>query len=195
VELLLGNKKKQNKNLIIFVLAAVLISFAIYTAIGNNEKQQAAAAEAVKLQAPEASINDGGSQAVTEQNGDIAVSSGELKILKSEITDKAKFYPYEADGVYMEVLAVKANDGSIRTALNTCQICFNSGQGYYKQEGNKLVCQNCGNRFGVDDVEIVRGGCNPVPILEENKNDDGEYITIDKGFLADNKDLFIGWKR
>lgn len=191
----MGNKKKHNNNLIIFVLAAVLIAFAIYTAMGNSAKQQAAAAEAVTPQAPEASVNDGGSQALAEQTDDSETNSGELKILKSEITDKAKFYPYEADGVYMEVLALKANDGSIRTALNTCQICFNSGQGYYKQEGNKLVCQNCGNRFGVDDVEIVRGGCNPVPVLEENKSDDGEYITVDKGFLADNKDLFIGWKR
>jgi hypothetical protein len=193
VELLLGNKKKQNKSLVIFVLAAVMISFAIYTAIGNNAKQQAAAAEDLKPQVTEA--NEGGSQEVTGQNSDSTANSGELKILKSEINDKVKFYPYEADGVYMEVLAIKANDGSIRTALNTCQICFNSGQGYYKQEGNKLVCQNCGNRFGVDDVEIVRGGCNPVPILGENKSDDGEYITIDKGFLADNKDLFIAWKR
>lgn len=178
----MGNKKKQNNNLLIFVLAAVLISFAIYAAIGNNGEHQAAAAEAVKSQ-------------VSGQAGDSAASSGELKILKSEITDKVKFYPYESDGIYMEVLAIKANDGSIRTALNTCQICFNSGQGYYKQEGDKLVCQNCGNRFGVDDVEIVRGGCNPVPILEENKSDDGEYITIDKGFLTDNKDLFVDWKR
>ena len=45
----------------------------------------------------------------------------------------------------MEIVAVKALDGSIRTAFNTCQVCYNSGRGYYQQEGNELVCQNCGN--------------------------------------------------
>jgi uncharacterized membrane protein len=72
----------------------------------------------------------------------------------------------------MEVLAVKAPDGTIRTAFNTCQVCFGSGRGYYKQEGKTLVCQNCGNRFSLDDVEKVRGGCNPVPILENEKQED-----------------------
>jgi len=35
----------------------------------------------------------------------------------------------------MEVLAVKAPDGTIRTAMNTCKICYDSGAGYYVQEG------------------------------------------------------------
>lgn len=38
---------------------------------------------------------------------------------------------------------------TIRTAFNTCQVCYSSGRGYYVQEGNVLVCQNCGNRFGM----------------------------------------------
>jgi hypothetical protein len=40
--------------------------------------------------------------------------SGDLRILKSQVTSQAKFYPYTADGVKMEVAAVKASDGSIR---------------------------------------------------------------------------------
>lgn len=119
----------------------------------------------------------------------------DLKIAKADIAETAIFYPYEEADTYMEIFAVKATDGSVRTALNTCQVCYDSGRGYYKQEGNKLICQNCGNIFGVDDVEIVKGGCNPVPILQENKTEDGETITISGEFLADNKAYFENWKR
>jgi hypothetical protein len=118
-----------------------------------------------------------------------------IKIIKSEITSTAKFYPYSIDGVEMEVIAVKATDGSIRTALNTCQVCYDSGRGYYVQKSDYFVCQNCGSRFQIDKVEIVKGGCNPVPILKENKQDDGKFITISKDFMASQKHYFSYWKK
>ena len=62
-------------------------------------------------------------------------------------------------------------------AFNTCQVCYDSGRGYYVQEGDVLVCQNCGNRFSAEQVELIKGGCNPVPIDSENKTDDGTTIT------------------
>lgn len=118
-------------------------------------------------------------------------SEGDLLILKSEVTEKAKFYPYTIDGVNIEVLAVKAKDGSVRTAFNTCQVCFDSGRGYYVQEGDEVVCQNCGNRFKIEQIEIIKGGCNPVPIMAENKTDDGTNITVSKEFLVKNNYLFL----
>lgn len=118
-----------------------------------------------------------------------------IRIVKSEITSSARFYPYQLDGVKMEVLAVKASDGTVRTAFNTCQVCYSSGRGYYVQSGQYLVCQNCGNRFHVNQVEVVRGGCNPIPIGEEDKQDDGGYIVITKDFMAGAKDYFNNWKK
>ena len=117
-----------------------------------------------------------------------------IVIPKSEVTEIAKFYPVVVDGINIEVLAVKAPDGTIRTAMNTCQVCYDSGRGYYKQEGNELVCQNCKNRFKISQVEKIKGGCNPVPILEGNKTDDGTNITISGDYLEQNKDLFSKWK-
>jgi uncharacterized membrane protein len=200
----MGDKKKQstkvkdnkNKNLIFVIVGLVLISLAIYSFMNNNQKQQAASANPIKPPVSEGSseIVEVPSNVDTQIDEDVPTDV-DIKILKSEIGEEAKFYPYKAGETYLEVLAVKATDGTIRTALNTCQICFDSGQGYYKQKGNTLVCQNCGNVFGVDDVEIVRGGCNPVPVMPENKTDDGEYITVKKEFLAANKDLFADWKR
>jgi len=48
--------------------------------------------------------------------------AGELKIPKKEVTATAKFYGYKAGNVQIEVLALRAPDGTIRTALNTCQV-------------------------------------------------------------------------
>lgn len=120
---------------------------------------------------------------------------GGILITKSDITETAKFFPYKVGNINMELLAVKASDGTVRTAFNTCQVCYNSGRGYYIQEGNELVCQNCGNRFKIDQVEKQKNGCNPVPILDENKTDNGTSITISQSFLEQNKDLFGNWKK
>ncbi|MVX62311.1 DUF2318 domain-containing protein [Clostridium chromiireducens] len=117
-----------------------------------------------------------------------------IEINKTDISNTVKFYPYESNGIKMEVLALKAKDGTIRTALNTCQVCYASGKGYYVQEGDELVCQNCGNRFASNMVGKTKGGCNPVPISDTNKVDDGNKITIDKNYLDKNKAYFSNWK-
>lgn len=123
-----------------------------------------------------------------------AVKDADIVIPISGVSETATFYPAEVGGTKLEVLAVKAPDGSIRTAFNTCQVCYDSGRGYYKQEGNVLVCQNCGNRFSMDKVEVAKGGCNPVPIFSDNKKVDDTNITISYDFLKQAKDIFANWK-
>jgi len=171
-----NSKSKQGLNIYIAIAAILIILFAGYKFVvpqENTEKN-------------------------TQTNSSLAqgtLEGKDLKIKKADITEKASFYPYEETGTYMEIIAVKAKDGSIRTALNTCQVCYDSGKGYYEQVGDTLVCQNCGNVFGVDDIEVVKGGCNPVPIMQENKSEDGDSITISGDFLAENKAYFERWKK
>jgi hypothetical protein len=119
----------------------------------------------------------------------------DIVILLSDITETASFYPTTVGGVDLEVLAIKAPDGTVRTAFNTCQVCFSSGRGYYVQEGDNLVCQNCGNQFAASRVEIESGGCNPVPIFEGDKVTDGTTITIPADYLREAQSLFEDWKR
>jgi hypothetical protein len=121
-------------------------------------------------------------------------ASGDLVIQKSEVSSTPSFYPYEADGTKMEVLAVRAPDGSVRTAFNTCQVCYSSGRGYYRLEGDTLVCQNCGNRFTADQVERQRGGCNPVGITREYKTETDGTITMKKDFFEQTRQIFANWK-
>lgn len=121
-------------------------------------------------------------------------SEDDLVIQIKDISEQARFYPVEVDGTTLEVLAVKAPDGTIRTAFNTCQVCYDSGRGYYKQEDDVLVCQNCGNRFSMDRVEVESGGCNPVPIFPEYKTETEDAITISYRLLSEAKDIFSNWK-
>ncbi|MDR3277470.1 MAG: DUF2318 domain-containing protein [Oscillospiraceae bacterium] len=122
------------------------------------------------------------------------VVDGDIVIPIGEVTETASFYPAEIDGVKLEVIAVKAPDGTVRTAFNTCQVCYSSGRGYYKQEGKNLVCQNCGNRFGMGDVEVQSGGCNPWPIFDEMKTADDKNITVTYELLKEATVIFSNWK-
>ncbi|MCD1655189.1 DUF2318 domain-containing protein [Treponema zuelzerae] len=114
---------------------------------------------------------------------------------KKKVTNVAAFIPYTANGTKMELIAIRASDGTIRTALNTCQVCYNSGRGFYKQEGDVFVCQNCGNRFKADQIEKIKGGCNPVPILSSDKTDLGDTIGISKSYLESVTPYFARWKK
>jgi hypothetical protein len=120
--------------------------------------------------------------------------NGDMQIIKKEVTATAKFYQYKLDGVLMEVLALRAPDGSVRTAFNTCQVCYSSGRGYYVQQGDVLVCQNCRNRFKASQVELIKGGCNPVPITKDLKTETADTITISKALFAEAKPIFVNWK-
>ena len=123
------------------------------------------------------------------------IADRDLVINIAEITENALFFPVDIDGVRMEVLAVKAPDGSIRTAFNTCQVCYASGRGYFVQTGTLLVCQNCGNRYRMSQVERRAGGCNPVPIFPANKTVTADTITISAEYLRQARAIFERWGR
>ncbi|WP_333791725.1 DUF2318 domain-containing protein [Muricomes intestini] len=124
---------------------------------------------------------------------EIAAESN-LVIPVNELSGTVKFYPVTVDGIDMEILAVKDEEGNIRTAFNTCQVCYSSGRGYYKQVGDKLVCQNCGNQFTVEQVEVLSGGCNPLPIFSEDKTETADSVTINYDFLKEATQIFENWK-
>ncbi len=166
-------KKKRWRVSAGLLAAAMMAAFAL-TACGSKEKAGEAGASSDKAQ---------------------VIADGEnLVIPVSDISETASFYPVEVDGTLMEVVAVQAPDGSLRTAFNTCQICYGSGKGYYVQDGDVLVCQNCGNRFPMNRVEVEAGGCNPWPIFDEDKTVTDESITISYDFLKESYKIFENWK-
>lgn len=123
------------------------------------------------------------------------ISKGKsLKIPVSDISSTVSFYPIKVDGVEMEIIAVKDSDGEIRTAFNTCQVCYSSGRGYYKQDGDVLVCQNCGNQFTIDDIGVEAGGCNPWAIMSDDRTIKNGKLEISYDYLKESEQIFSNWK-
>ena len=84
---------------------------------------------------------------------------------------KARHFEH-VDGKHtIRYFILKSSDGIIRAAFDACDVCWPAGKGYY-QEGDHMVCRNCGRRFASVLVNEVKGGCNPAPLnrkLENNK--------------------------
>jgi uncharacterized membrane protein len=77
---------------------------------------------------------------------------------------KARHYEYKTDeGMTIKYFIIKSSDGVIRAAFDACDVCWPAGKGYY-QEGDFMVCRNCGRRFASVLVNEVKGGCNPAPL-------------------------------
>ena len=123
----------------------------------------------------------------------IAAGSG-LEIPIAELSEHIKIYSFTVDGLNMEVLAAKDADGTVRTAFNTCQVCNGSRKAYFVEQGDKVVCQNCGNAFGREDVGVLSGGCNPYPIFAEDREDSEDAVRISYDFLSGAESLFTRWK-
>ena len=124
-----------------------------------------------------------------------AVSAGgDLEIPIAELSEHIKIYSFTVDGLNMEVLAARDADGTVRTAFNTCQVCNGSRKAYFVEQGDKVVCQNCGNAFGREDVGVLSGGCNPYPIFAEDREDSEDAVRISYDFLSGAESLFSRWK-
>ena len=192
------------KFMITAAMAAMLMTTA--TAYGKVENVMAAASSTVKTaekKTTKTSDNNKTEKKAAKATDDkedeketTKIEKGDSLVIKTDdLSEDAEFYPIEVDGTEMEVIAVKDAEGTIRTAFNTCQICYDSGNGYYKQEGDKLVCQNCGNSFTMDQVGETAGGCNPYPILDDDKTMTKDEIQISYDFLKESSDIFANWKR
>ena len=122
-------------------------------------------------------------------------SGSDLTVRIEEIGTEASFFDYDADGITVQVLAVRASDDTVRLALNTCQVCNGSPYAYFVQDGNDFICQNCHNRFSSTDVGVVSGGCNPVPITAEVYQEEDGALVVPASFLEENAARFENWKK
>lgn len=136
---------------------------------------------------------------ITNNNANNSSTSEEIEkdelgnaiINQDEITSKATFFIYTLnENTKIRLFAVKSSDGVIRTAFNTCQVCNPSPKAYFEQEGNNFICQNCGNSFPANRIGIEKGGCNPIPITNDEKTVEGNKIIIKKEFIEQYKDNF-----
>ena len=83
---------------------------------------------------------------------------------------KARHYEYKSDDATIKYFIIKSSDGVIRAAFDACDVCWPAGKGYF-QQGDVMVCRNCGRKFASVLVNEVKGGCNPAPLNRTVKDD------------------------
>ena len=94
----------------------------------------------------------------------VAASGADVKIPVAEISDgQAHFYSYDAGGTEVKYFVMQSKDGEYRAAFDACDVCYPNKKGY-TQDGDQMVCNNCGQRFDSSRINEVKGGCNPSPI-------------------------------
>ncbi len=91
--------------------------------------------------------------------------NGNVYIPAKDVSDgKAHYFKTKADnGQIVDFFLVQSGDGVIRAAVDSCDVCYRSGKGYV-QDGDLMVCTNCGRRFATDRINQAKGGCNPAPL-------------------------------
>jgi uncharacterized membrane protein len=93
---------------------------------------------------------------------------------------KARHFEHVDGNFSIRYFILKSSDGVIRAAFDACDVCWPAGKGYY-QEGDHMVCRNCGRKFASVLVNEVKGGCNPAPLNRIMEN--GQVIIQIKDIL------------
>jgi uncharacterized membrane protein len=106
--------------------------------------------------------------------------------LKTLDSGKALFLSLDSDGRRLYYFALKSQDGAYRAALDTCDVCFRTNRGY-RQEGDQMVCNNCGQKFACDKIGDVKGGCNPHPLAHK---EEAGVMVIRKADIVAGKEYF-----
>ena len=147
-EAVLGTQKKSRFPLAIVGVGAIVLAAAIVFFItqGNNTPSQkidsAAVIDDTSVTYPASLFNDG----------------------------TARHFEHVSGTHTIRYFILKSSDGILRAAFDACDVCWPAGKGYY-QEGDHMVCRNCGRRFASVMVNEVQGGCNPAPLNRKFEND------------------------
>ena len=99
---------------------------------------------------------------------------------------KAHHYTYMHEDQPIEFFVLKSKDGIVRAAFNACDVCYDAKKGY-TQDGDFMVCNNCGRRFPADQINVVQGGCNPSPVTRVVE---GDSLIIEVEEIVKGEDYF-----
>ncbi len=157
----LGTEKKGGLPLVpILVGVALLIAGGVYFVVPKGEKATPVAAPVVSQR-----------------------SATQFTYPANRFDDgKAQHFQYDAgNGITVKYFILKSSDGVIRAAFDACDVCWPAGKGYY-QEGDVMVCRNCGRKFASVMVNEVKGGCNPAPL--NRRVEDGNVVIEVEDIMA-----------
>lgn len=161
--------RSKNKSRVPLVIVALLAAAAVVAYLVMSASDDSPAP------APVASGSQPGAQA------------NDIRIPIAEVNDKAKFFNYKtADNSAVSFFALRSSDGVYRVALNACDTCYHAKKGYH-QQGDDMICNNCGLKFPSAKINEVHGGCNPISVP---RTVEGDSLIIKASDLESRKSYF-----
>lgn len=96
---------------------------------------------------------------------DAAPAGADVVLAASTFDDgQAHFYRYAtSSGREVRFFVMKSSDGVVRSAFDSCDVCYRERKGY-RQSGDSMICNNCGQSFPSTRINVQQGGCNPAPL-------------------------------
>jgi high-affinity iron transporter len=109
----------------------------------------------------------------------LVAQNGEVRVPLSQLMDTSlHYYTAEVNQADIRFLVIHKSSGDYATALDACQICGAIG---YRQEGQNVICRNCGAAIYIPSIG-QSGGCNPIAVKSRVEN--GEVV-VDLSALTD----------
>jgi high-affinity iron transporter len=108
----------------------------------------------------------------------LVAQNGQVNVPLSELTDSSlHFYTADVDGTVIRFVVIHKQNGDYATALDACQICGTAG---YRQEGQNVICRNCGAAIYIPSIG-ESGGCNPIAVKSRVE---GGQVIVDVSALS-----------
>jgi uncharacterized membrane protein len=156
----------------IAIVVLVLIAVGVLTATVSGVDQDGSTGE--KLASSESSDSDAIASSTDIQTRYAAVQAvdGEVRWPLNTFDDgQAHYFSFAGAGKSIDSFIVKSSDGVVRAAHDACDVCFGARKGY-RQEGDLMICNNCGRQFPSAKINEVKGGCNPAPLKRTVEDSD-----------------------
>jgi uncharacterized membrane protein len=166
--IVLGTEKKNRKPLAIFLTAVILFSGGAFFVMSRGGESMSTSLVTTPYVATGATVSQITYPVALFQDG------------------QARHFEHKEDGFTVKYFVLKSSDGIIRAAFDACDVCWPAGKGYY-QDGDVMVCRNCGRRFASVRVNEVKGGCNPAPL---HRTVEGDQLVIQVKDVLEGKQFF-----
>jgi high-affinity iron transporter len=109
----------------------------------------------------------------------LVAQNNQVRIPLAQLMDSSlHYYTAEVNQADIRFLVIHKSGGDYATALDACQICGAVG---YRQEGQNVICRNCGAAIYIPSIG-QSGGCNPIAVNSRVEN--GEVV-VDLSALLD----------
>jgi hypothetical protein len=144
-------------------LAALTLGLTLFTGCGEEDPKDDTDTSAdtdTDTDADTDTDTDTDADADTDTDADTDVAT--VAVPKADLSTTEVHYDYEGETATIRYFAVLDAASEPHVAFDACDACYPADKGY-SQDGDLMVCNNCGNSYAIDELgdQAGSGGCWP----------------------------------